>query len=73
MIGAISNNTMDAYMLAMRKSLTKNNSKVLDKAVDEVRRTESTALDDLILKNNMLGNITFLKETDKQLFTRSIV
>ena len=73
MIGAISNNTMDAYMLAMRKSLTKNHSKVLDKAVDEVRRTESTALDDLILKNNMLGNITFLKETDKQLFTRSIV
>lgn len=73
MISGISNQTLERYIMATRKAAPKQQNKVMFDAITEVRKKENATLDDRILRNNLLSNITFLKETDKEIFTQAIV
>jgi hypothetical protein len=73
MISGITNQTLDRYIMATRKAAPKQQNKVMLDAVSEAHRKETDLLEEKIMRNNLMSNITFLKESDKEIFTQAIV
>lgn len=73
MISGITHQTLDRYIMATHKAAPKQQNKVMFDAISEARRKETDLLEEKIMRNNLLANISFLKETDKEIFTQPIV
>lgn len=73
MISGITNQTLDRYIMATRKAVPKQQNKIMFDALNETRRKETELLEEKIIRNNLLSNITFLKESDKEIFTQAII
>lgn len=71
MVNAISNRTLDNYTYALRKA-QKQQAPIIREALLQNRSAEDKALEDTILRNNLLNSITFLKSGDKELFTQAL-